>query len=159
VFWGTEGLCTDLRLNRDPQLSLCYVQLSISLNCVREGGDICVLSRQLLFLMEEELECPICGEVFKQVVETPCCSRLFCRSCAEAWIAKSGSCASCREQITAEQLKPNKPFQRIVDNLPIKCPHSESGCTDKLTRGNSLRRWKYVKLMVGRVYCGPSCQM
>ncbi|KAL6049517.1 Ran-binding protein 9 [Balamuthia mandrillaris] len=90
--------------------------------------------------MEDELECEICSDIFEEVVETPCCSRLYCRSCVEQWLQRGedgmSSCPACRQPLRAEQLRANRPIQRIIDNLPIDCPHKEQGCTATLlTRG------------------------
>jgi hypothetical protein len=46
-----------------------------------------------------ELECPICGDIFDNVVETPCCHACYCRTCIKDWIAKSSSCPDCRATI------------------------------------------------------------
>eukprot|EP00026_Physarum_polycephalum_P002017 Phypoly_transcript_02021.p1 GENE.Phypoly_transcript_02021~~Phypoly_transcript_02021.p1 ORF type:complete len:983 (+),score=101.44 Phypoly_transcript_02021:356-2950(+) len=91
--------------------------------------------RQSALQTYQELECPICGEIYDNVMETPCCHACYCRRCIRDWIAKSNTCPECRANIQENQLKPNVPVQRFVDNMPAECPNAVSGCTDRITRG------------------------
>eukprot|EP01117_Protostelium_nocturnum_P020567 TRINITY_DN9315_c0_g1_i1.p1 TRINITY_DN9315_c0_g1~~TRINITY_DN9315_c0_g1_i1.p1 ORF type:complete len:445 (-),score=124.72 TRINITY_DN9315_c0_g1_i1:31-1365(-) len=82
-------------------------------------------------------DCPICEEVFKDAVETPCCHKCYCRSCIHSWLAKSGSCPECRAIIQKkEDCKPNLPIQRLISTFPVKCFNHEFGCNASLVRGN-----------------------
>jgi len=84
----------------------------------------------------EFLECPLCCEVFTQVVESPCCHKCFCYKCISDWISRSQNCPDCRKSLSSvEKLIPNIPFQRLVDELPAICDNSSLGCKDRITRG------------------------
>lgn len=80
-----------------------------------------------------DLDCSICGDLFQEVVETPCCHKCYCRGCIVSWTKKAGTCPECRLPIQPENCKKNYPIQRIVDNLPTECKFV--GCKDHLTRG------------------------
>eukprot|EP01112_Ceratiomyxa_fruticulosa_P015698 TRINITY_DN4655_c0_g2_i1.p1 TRINITY_DN4655_c0_g2~~TRINITY_DN4655_c0_g2_i1.p1 ORF type:complete len:855 (-),score=165.24 TRINITY_DN4655_c0_g2_i1:85-2649(-) len=83
----------------------------------------------------QELECPICCEVFEIVTEVPCCHNCYCKSCIVEWIEKKKQCPHCNSPLEVKGLTPNVPFQRIVDNLGAVCPGKSSGCNDHITRG------------------------
>jgi len=83
----------------------------------------------------EFLECPMCFDVFSQVVESPCCHRCWCLQCIKDWLSKNQTCPNCRNSLTIEAFVPNIPFQRLVDELPAVCANSKLGCKDKITRG------------------------
>jgi len=87
--------------------------------------------------MEERLlECPICEDIYDDVVETPCCHKCYCRNCIASWIAKSRTCPECRTPLANhDECIKNLPVQRFVNNLRIPCPFVTFGCQDNITRG------------------------
>eukprot|EP00798_Chlamydomonas_sp_ICE-L_P005761 gene5761-6058_t len=47
--------------------------------------------------------CAICGDIFEDVVITPC-QHWFCRECITSWLAAVPSCATCNAPMLADQL-------------------------------------------------------
>eukprot|EP00029_Vermamoeba_vermiformis_P003963 TRINITY_DN1449_c1_g1_i1.p1 TRINITY_DN1449_c1_g1~~TRINITY_DN1449_c1_g1_i1.p1 ORF type:complete len:338 (+),score=5.40 TRINITY_DN1449_c1_g1_i1:2-1015(+) len=80
-------------------------------------------------------DCSICADRLDDAMETTCCHHCYCKRCIEDWMQVKKSCPSCRKALTALNLVPNVPIQRMINNLPAECPNSKLGCTSKLTRG------------------------
>jgi len=83
----------------------------------------------------EDFECPMCQDLFENVVETPCCHRCYCKNCIGSWVEKGKTCPDCRKELKIDDCRPNLPLQRMADNVPITCPNISLGCKDKVTRG------------------------
>jgi len=66
----------------------------------------------------EQFSCVVCHALPIDVLESGCCSSLFCWECA---VAISGNCPSCHANFDREACKVNLPLRRIIDNFPRKC--------------------------------------
>lgn len=66
---------------------------------------------------EDALGCPICCDIFTDVVETPCCHLCYCQACLDEWLQKKATCPSCRQEIVITSCKPNIPLRRLVQEL------------------------------------------
>ena len=72
----------------------------------------------------EELTCSVCLLVLRDPQLTSCCGNHFCQSCIEKI---KDCCPLCKDTSFTTFL--NKSFQRKVNELKIKCPLSENGCS------------------------------
>lgn len=92
---------------------------------------------------DENLLCPICRCPFVDPVVLSECDHCFCRDCIrQSWastytpLEQRGDCPNCR---TPARLGPrssaNKVLHNILDDLLVKCPRHEDGCTATLKRG------------------------
>ncbi|EME78427.1 uncharacterized protein MYCFIDRAFT_3693, partial [Pseudocercospora fijiensis CIRAD86] len=95
---------------------------------------------------DENLVCPICRCPFVDPVVLTECDHCFCRDCIrQTWTtssaynplgARGGDCPTCR---TPAKLAPrsatSKILTNILDDLLVKCPNSDEGCTSQLKRG------------------------
>ena len=75
----------------------------------------------------EELNCSVCLLVLREPHLTSCCGNHFCQSCIEKINDGSQPCPLCKETPFTTFL--NKSLQRKVNELKIRCPLSEDGCT------------------------------
>ena len=105
---------------------------------------------------DDNLMCPICRCPFVEPVVLAECDHCFCRDCIrQCWnssrsynpLGPRGDCPSCR---TPAKLGPrnatNKILTNIVEDLMVKCPKSDEGCTAEVKRGE-------IADHVG-IYCG-----
>ncbi|CAN0362858.1 unnamed protein product [Lampetra fluviatilis] len=72
--------------------------------------------RQVLTLMEQTLECPICLDIMKEPISTKC-DHQFCRFCILELLEKSKGpalCPMCKETVTRRSLRENPMFKQIV---------------------------------------------
>lgn len=91
---------------------------------------------------DENLMCPICRCPFVDPVVLNECDHIFCRDCIrQCWTAYTplgprGDCPTCR---TSAKLGPRTAVSKILVNmcedLVVKCPKSEDGCTAEVKRG------------------------
>ena len=118
--------------------------------------------------LSSSLTCPLCRDFFTSVVETPCCSQGYCHSCLVSLLSSSSSssggattaatCPTCRAPLSLADCRPNNMIQRLVDELPARCPHT--GCQVTLTRG--ILQEHLAKCGFARIACpngSPSCGM
>ena len=82
-----------------------------------------------LFLcpVDDEFVCPICLCVCRDAVTSPCCARLLCSRCSEAWLDRQSSdCPACGSALQSGQaVLVNSFADRRIRSLPIRCPR---GC-------------------------------
>lgn len=108
---------------------------------------------------DENLMCPICRCPFVDPVVLVECDHCFCRDCIrQTWssshytpLGPRGDCPSCR---TPAKLGPrsatSKILVNILDDLLVRCPKREDGCTACVKRGE-------VQDHVS-IYCGYALQ-
>ena len=75
----------------------------------------------------EELNCSVCLLVLRDPHLTSCCGNHFCESCAEKIKEGTSPCPLCKDATFSTFL--NKSVQRKVNELKIRCPRAELGCT------------------------------
>lgn len=94
---------------------------------------------------DDNLMCPICRCPFVDPVVLTECDHCFCRECIrQTWTTSTaynplgprGDCPTCR---TPAKLGPrnatSKILINILDDLKVKCPKSNEGCTAQVKRG------------------------
>ncbi|KAF2767147.1 hypothetical protein EJ03DRAFT_329433 [Teratosphaeria nubilosa] len=92
---------------------------------------------------DENLMCPICRCPFVEPIILAECDHCFCRDCIrQTWsstyspLGPRGDCPACR---TPAKLGPrsatSKILCNILDELKVRCPKSEDGCTAEVKRG------------------------
>lgn len=83
------------------------------------------------------LKCAICHNPYVRLLRLPC-QHVFCSSCfleTGNSHAKRESCPTCRDRVPAEQLSYlPKMVELMLDDLMVKCPFSDSGCTEQMSR-------------------------
>lgn len=103
---------------------------------------------------DSNLMCPICRCPFVDPIVLTECDHCFCRDCIrQSWSAQynplgpRGDCPSCR---TPAKLGPRsattKILANILDELTVKCPKHEQGCTVEVKRGEVQDH--------ANIYCG-----
>lgn len=60
-----------------------------------------VIINQVNHIMDENLTCSICSELFYRAI-TLNCTHTFCRHCIETWMVKRKDCPNCRATITSK---------------------------------------------------------
>ncbi|PRP82409.1 DEAD/DEAH box helicase [Planoprotostelium fungivorum] len=76
---------------------------------------------------EDDFRCPICLQYpLNTNLETPCCNNRFTKF-------RTPNCPICRGPVRLSQCGPNKPIQRLINNLIRPCPH---GCPQSIAVGN-----------------------
>ena len=77
--------------------------------------------------VDEELLCAICTDV---LLEPRCCraGHVFCLGCISEWLDKAPTCPIGREALAMAELAHVRPLARMVDRLPLRCPHHGEGC-------------------------------
>ncbi|KAG7460708.1 hypothetical protein MATL_G00201630 [Megalops atlanticus] len=73
---------------------------------------------QMTDVLENELQCIICSELFIEAV-TLSCAHSFCLHCIEAWRKRSGACPICRQDILSQtrSLVLDNCIDRMVESL------------------------------------------
>ena len=81
--------------------------------------------------------CPICQDVLRDPVETPC-NHVFCWACMAQQLKISSCCPVCNHQpIQPADLKNPHPFFANMHNeLQIRCVHSTRGCQEVIALEN-----------------------
>jgi len=64
-----------------------------------------------------ELQCPICQQLFTDVVVTPCCGKSYCDDCIRNYLIKNDIVCVCGETTSPDNLIPNKSLRTSVDNF------------------------------------------
>ena len=98
------------------------------------------------------VNCPIWLDMIEDATETPCWHNIFC----EKWIVRTNICPICIWRYNKNQLVPNIPMRRLINEIIINCKNE--GCEAKCTKANlkkHLESWLYEK-----VFCpnNPSCK-
>ncbi|KAF0683532.1 Aste57867_24389 [Aphanomyces stellatus] len=55
-------------------------------------------------LVSSTIECFLCQHEIHQPTAAPCCGFVYCRDCILQWVAESGSCPCCFDDLTSSQL-------------------------------------------------------
>lgn len=91
---------------------------------------------------DENLVCPICRCPFVDPVILTECDHAFCRECIrQTWpdhnpLGPRGNCPTCRTPAKlGARSSTNKIIVNILDDLEVKCPKHEQGCTIIVKRG------------------------
>lgn len=93
---------------------------------------------------DENLMCPICHSPFLDPVVLDSCDHCFCRGCMTyAWKTAQhrpgipqGLCPTCRTpaRLTSRSTS-SKILVNILDELLVKCPREDQGCSAQVKRG------------------------
>jgi len=71
-------------------------------------------------LADKTLGCPICSNLFRDAVRTPCCSKTFCEECIQTHLLENEfTCPNCRKNIASvDRLVMDKPMRtRVMDHI------------------------------------------
>jgi len=71
-------------------------------------------------LLDSSLACPICSNLFRDAVRTPCCSKSFCEECIQTHLLENDfTCPNCQKSITSlDRLSLDKPMRtRVMDYI------------------------------------------
>lgn len=71
--------------------------------------------------VEETFQCPVCYQVLNRPHELPCCNRVFCFGCIEAWFSRNNSCPICRSGQSVANLRPSLAIARMIMQQPVTC--------------------------------------
>lgn len=76
----------------------------------------------------EKFICSICTNTLCDPQLTECCGQHFCKRCLQSWFKKqmTKSCPHCRTRGLVHML--DKPVQREINCLKIRCSHHSEGC-------------------------------
>jgi len=79
----------------------------------------------------DQLVCVICRQLPKTVLETSCCTALYCKLCAVNLLSVGDvNCTVCGKDVKKFQL--NVPLQRIIDQQETKCRFEALGCNKRV---------------------------
>lgn len=91
---------------------------------------------------DHNLMCAICYSPFISAVRLPC-EHVFCLNCVDEAMTKSSNgskpsslnCPSCRRTTHRNEIRPMpKIFDRILDELMVRCPLKDEGCKEQVPR-------------------------
>lgn len=99
-------------------------------------------------VMEElgsTLQCGICLDYIENNRECLKCNALFCYSCLAQWVKEYKNCPKCRVAVSSleEGFVFNSVVNRLVNNLEVKCPNAERGCSDQVVK--RCNYWNHVE--------------
>lgn len=80
-------------------------------------------------LSDKSLACPICSNLFREAVRTPCCSKTFCEECIQTHLLENEfTCPSCRKNIASvDRLTMDKPMRtRVMDYIDKQIAESNT---------------------------------
>ena len=99
-------------------------------------------------LVELELQCTICSELFVNAV-TLGCSHSFCKLCLKQWKNKQKTCPICRKKISVEakSIVLDNYIDKIIDLLPSEIREKRKDLIQEHEiKLSSFRSWKKRKL-------------
>lgn len=71
--------------------------------------------------VESSLKCPLCHQMFRQALLTPCCGATFCSDCILDKLAHSiagnTGCPGCKREVYAHQLIANEDIRKQVEHV------------------------------------------
>lgn len=67
--------------------------------------------------IEENLQCPICGELFTAPVVISRCGHVFCSLCVRRAMHGTESCPTCRLPSNPSDLRPDRRLERVVHHF------------------------------------------
>jgi len=76
-----------------------------------------------------QFNCGICLNYLSDAHEMPCCHSVYCYRCIHQSLSRRPVCPLCRKAAQLSKVARCLPVQRIVDELPVKCPYAANGCT------------------------------
>ncbi|KAM3136318.1 hypothetical protein pb186bvf_011617 [Paramecium bursaria] len=82
------------------------------------------------FAIEEELQCPICFDIYFQPVILHRCGHIFCGACVSIWEQNSSKCPSCRRTIS--QVTNATTLNSLLDRYLQANPNKAKSEEDKL---------------------------
>ncbi|XP_021917544.1 E3 ubiquitin-protein ligase rnf8-like isoform X2 [Zootermopsis nevadensis] len=92
----------------------------------KDASESCLKAKQEVLadfgeLMETELQCSICSELFV-IATTLNCTHTFCHSCIVKWMEKKKNCPVCRTCITSQNrsIAMDNFIDRMVENLSVE---------------------------------------
>jgi hypothetical protein len=74
----------------------------------------------------EELRCPICLGISREITETVPCGHLFCEGCIGMWKKNHKTCPKCLDEMKETHL--NSYFRNQINRLQVYCPQKSLGC-------------------------------
>ena len=60
------------------------------------------------------LNCIICQDLCKDVVDIKCCGQIFCHLCIIQWVTEQNTCPICRETAHIDNIEPNRFVKRLI---------------------------------------------
>lgn len=67
------------------------------------------------------ISCAACGQLPLEVVESACCSSIFCWEC----VLKIGKCPACNSILSGETCIPNVPLRKLINSMEKKCKYED----------------------------------
>ena len=106
------------------------------------GNQVDMRALEYIEEFDSNLMCPICHCPFVTPVKLDC-DHVFCQECITQALAvkeaEARSCPSCRKKLNGRTVMAvPKLIDRILDELVVKCPLNEEGCTETMSRGSVL---------------------
>lgn len=79
---------------------------------------ISFLTESEIEFLEQDLECSICLDIYKDPVITNC-QHIFCKTCLDSALNKSKDCPLCRTKITKINFNPEKVISIVKNSLKL----------------------------------------
>ncbi|XP_017267264.1 E3 ubiquitin-protein ligase rnf8 isoform X2 [Kryptolebias marmoratus] len=105
---------------------------------------------QVTEVLENELQCIICSELFIEAVNLNC-SHSFCSYCINQWRKKKDECPICRQAIQSQSrcLALDNCIDRMVDNLSLDMKaRRQTLITERKDERNAIRSAEVAEVMV-----------
>ncbi|KAI8380611.1 WD40-repeat-containing domain protein [Choanephora cucurbitarum] len=80
----------------------------------RNNTQPCIQKEQELDRLDEELACPICQDVMKDVYVTSC-GHSFCHACIAVHLENQSDCPLCRSRLNIHELYPNFQLNKLAE--------------------------------------------
>ncbi|CAI2385919.1 unnamed protein product [Moneuplotes crassus] len=169
-FWEVQDNKSNSGSNKDEQESAESEKIKIKAeeNKVQKSiSDLPKNNIRLTYLSASSLSddrwvCPICLDIFDDAVETPCCHNLFCEKCiVMAHLANDLQnkidCPLCNKRYDRNELIPNIPIRRLVNELSIKCINIE--CHQVFKKGDLQKHLKICKYQLVSCPNSSECEL
>jgi len=82
-------------------------------------------------ILEENIRCPICTDIFRSPTEIPCCNKTFCFHCLSQCYENNATCPTCRSNFDMSQCRANKFCNSLLSKLNVDCLNKQRGCKRK----------------------------
>jgi hypothetical protein len=135
-------------------INILTLQLGMATRAILEAG---FDENRFESPVSENFKCSICLNVLNDPKSCRNNQHYFCFGCIGQHLANFHTCPECMEELTPETLgTPPRVLMNCIAELPIKCNHSERGCSDRVQLGrlqNHLDQCGFAPVTCGNDGC------
>ena len=84
----------------------------------------------------KEMACNVCQDIYRNPMQTKCCTKTFCETCIKPWIDSNHTCPFDNQPLKVEDLVVPEALIPVLNRQKLKCIFVSKGCIEVI--GNKL---------------------